>query len=187
MDMDDDWVDDIDIEIEEENFPATEILIEEHKLIKKGLEMLEKAVMSGVSDSKVYEQLVEFFSGYADRIHHGKEEEILFRDLKKNSPTHIVEMVNTLESDHITGRDLVSKIRENAGNISSLKDYALSYVTFLRDHILKEDEGLFPSMHPYLSREKEENMIPEFKKVDTERNKDYYESIIRKLEDRISN
>lgn len=187
MNMDEDWIDDIDIEIEEESYPATEVLVEEHRQIEKALEILEKAVRSGVSDPELYERLADFFSGYADRIHHGKEEEILFKVLKRTAPEHILEIVSALESDHVTGRDLVGKMRKNSENFDSLKDFALSYVSFLRDHILREDEGLFPSMHPYLSRDEEEIIASEFEKVDAERSRDHYEELLRDIEKQFSN
>lgn len=76
--------------------------------------------------------------------------------------------MRALEEDHVKGRELVRKIRENASSVEKVRDYALAYASMLRDHIVKEDEGLFPAMHPYLSPEDEKEMLKEFERIDTE-------------------
>jgi len=149
-----------------EGYPATAVLVEEHRFIKKAIDTLVNAVKNGIEDEKFYLNLAEFFSEYADAIHHGKEEEILFEYLKKNAPEHVLEIVSELENDHVRGRELVKKIRENASSVNALRNYALAYASMLRDHIFKEDEGLFSAMHPYLPKEKEKEMMEEFMKAD---------------------
>ncbi len=48
---------------------------------------------------------VDFISVYADRCHHGKEEEILFRDLaKKKMNEEDTRIMNELIEEHIWGR-----------------------------------------------------------------------------------
>ena len=149
-----------------EEYPATKVLVEEHRVIKRALDVLAGAVRSGVQDEKLYSDLARFFSEYADAIHHGKEEKILFEVLKKKAPDHVLEIVRALEDDHVRGRELVRRIRENASDVEKLRDYALAYASMLRDHIVKEDEGLFPAMHPYLSPDEEREMLKEFERVD---------------------
>ncbi len=162
-------VEDLEAQVEagdHEGYPATTVLVDEHKVIKRAIDILVNVVKSGVQDEKLYLDLARFFSEYADAIHHGKEEDILFKYLKEHAPKHVLEIVKELENDHVMGRELVGKIRENASDVDALRDYALAYSSMLRDHILKEDDGLFIAMHPYLSKEKEEDMLREFLEAD---------------------
>ncbi len=164
-----------------EEYPATIVLVEEHKTIKKAIDILVNSVKNKVQDESLYLNLARFFSEYADAIHHGKEEKILFEYLKKKKvPEHVLEIVRELENDHVRGRELVEKIRENASDVESMGDYALAYASMLRDHILKEDEGLFEAMHPYLPVEEEEEMVKEFRKVDPSSKKEL-EMLIEKM------
>ncbi len=164
-----------------EEYPATIVLVEEHKTIKKAIDILVNSVKNKVQDESLYLNLARFFSEYADAIHHGKEEKILFEYLKKKKvPEHVLEIVRELENDHVRGRELVEKIRENASDVESMGDYALAYASMLRDHILKEDEGLFEAMHPYLPVEEEEEMVKEFRKADPSSKKEL-EMLIEKM------
>ncbi len=136
-------------------------------VIKKAIDILVDAVKNEIRNEQLYLNLAKFFSEYADAIHHGKEEKILFEFLKeKRVPDHVLEIVKELENDHIKGRELVRKIRENASSFEVMRDYALAYASMLRDHILKEDEGLFRAMHPYLPKEEERKMMEEFRNAD---------------------
>jgi hemerythrin-like domain-containing protein len=186
-----DWIEDIEsikssIErIRENQYPATKVLVEEHELIKKALEVLVNAVKSGFQDEELYSDLARFFSEYADAIHHGKEEKILFEVLKKKAPEHVLEIVRTLEEDHVRGRELVRKIRENASSVERVRDYALAYASMLRDHIVKEDDGLFPAMHPYLSPDEENETLKEFERVDTDSKEDL-EKLVKELASKVT-
>ncbi|ADC64859.1 Hemerythrin HHE cation binding domain protein [Ferroglobus placidus DSM 10642] len=181
MEEDLDWVEKIEEKVEE--FPATEVMMDEHRVIERALSVLKKAVDERIEDEELYLSLAEFFSKYTGEIHHGKEEEIVFKVLKEKAPKHIIDMINALEEDHRVGAELVGKIRENAANFEKLRDFALAYYSMLRDHIVKEDQGLFPAMHPYLSVEEEEKLLKEFERIDKEKEK--YEKLVAELEEKV--
>ena len=66
-------------------------LMWEHRIIEKMIDVLRNEIKTITEKSDVnavlIDQAVDFFRTYADRTHHGKEEDILFRDLaKKSSP-----------------------------------------------------------------------------------------------------
>ncbi len=179
-------VEDLEAQVEagdHEGYPATTVLVDEHKVIKRAIDILVNAVKSGVQDEKLYLDLARFFSEYADAIHHGKEEKILFKRLKEIAPEHIHDMIEDLENDHVEGRRLVAKIKESISDPEALKNYALAYASMLRNHISKEDDGLFIAMHPYLSKEKEEEMLREFLEVDPPSKREL-EMIVERLERR---
>jgi hemerythrin-like domain-containing protein len=99
------------------------------------------------------EQAVDFFRTYADRTHHGKEEEILFRDLaqKKMSLKHRKTMDELLR-EHIQGRQRVRKIVEAKDLYVNGYPEALPHIArelkalveFYPKHIEKEDKDFFP-------------------------------------------
>ena len=62
------------------------LLMREHRRIERMVEGLRgerESVRRGVVDPVFIDNAVDFFRTYADRTHHGKEEDILFRDLEK--------------------------------------------------------------------------------------------------------
>ena len=84
-------------------------LMWEHRLIEKMLASLMKHVdkieKSKIVNPVVIDVAVDFVRMYADRTHHGKEEEILFRDLaKKNLPPELKKTMQELLDEHAWGR-----------------------------------------------------------------------------------
>lgn len=95
------------------------------------------------------EKIAEFLSNFADRCHHGKEEDILFPEVIKDISNLF--MVNELLGEHKSGRDYIH------GIIESIKYYKTGnpdafhiavnmegYIYLLREHIRKESISLFP-------------------------------------------
>ena len=105
---------------------------------------------------------VDFMRTYADRTHHGKEEEILFRDLyrKKLSPEH-ARMMTELIEDHkytrtLTGRLVEVKEKYVNGDKAALRDVVSclkALAEFYPPHIEKEDKHFFFSIMDYFSKE----------------------------------
>jgi hemerythrin-like domain-containing protein len=62
--------------------------MKEHRVIERIIPLLEK----NLQKSRVYQKVdtefltivIDFFKTYADKIHHGKEEDILFKSLRRN-------------------------------------------------------------------------------------------------------
>ncbi len=61
-------------------------LMQEHRLIERMIELIRKSAEDIRSDKKIdpkfVDNAVDFIRTYADKMHHCKEEDILFRDLK---------------------------------------------------------------------------------------------------------
>lgn len=76
------------------------ILMWEHRLIERVIGLFPEHVArigrTGTVDTFFIENAVDFIRTYADRTHHGKEEDILFRQLegKNMSPEHRKIMVD---------------------------------------------------------------------------------------------
>ncbi len=106
-------------------------LMREHRLIERMVNLLSRELkqMTGSNKADVDFLMfaIDFIRTYADRTHHGKEEDILFRELakKKLSQEHRQTM-NELVEEHITGRKITANL-SNArddymkGNLESVK------------------------------------------------------------------
>ena len=131
-------------------------LMWEHRLIEHMVDLL-RSEIDRITSKKtanviLIEQAVDFFRTYADRTHHGKEEEILFRDLaqKKMSPEH-GKIMDELVREHIQGREMVRKLVEAKdlyvnGYADALPHIARELkelVEFYPKHIEKEDKHFF--------------------------------------------
>ena len=84
-------------------------LMIEHRLIARMISLIKDAVAQIESTQKVNPLLVDtavdFIRMYADRAHHGKEEDILFRDLSKRSlSAEDQRVMEELIQEHVFGR-----------------------------------------------------------------------------------
>ena len=102
------------------------------------------------------EKIVEFLINFADKCHHGKEEEILFPEVIKDISN--LALVNELLGEHKAGRDYIY------GMAQSLKYYDTGnpdayhiatnmegYILLLIVHIKKESKFLFPIVRKQIS------------------------------------
>jgi len=150
-------------------------LMIEHRLIEKMIKFMEEEIEKMKKYKKAnplfIDTAVDFIRMYADKTHHGKEEDILFRDLKKKeiSPNH-QKIMNELVEEHIWARTKVGKLVEAKeqyvkGNINVIKDIMDlmdNLVKFYPDHIKKEDKHFFIPVMSYFSKEEQDDMLQEF-------------------------
>ncbi len=96
--------------------PRGQLMIE-HRLIEKCLASAAestKDMKEGRYDPDLIDTIVDFIKTYADRTHHGKEEDILFRTLSQRqiSGDDLVVM-NELIDEHKRARQKVGRIVES--------------------------------------------------------------------------
>ena len=154
-------------------------LMREHRLIERMIKILEKELIKMKKTNKVDTNTiligVDFFRTYADRTHHGKEEDILFRDLAKKqlSPEH-KKIMNTLLEDHIFARKTVGAlidaytnyIKGKTGSIKEIISNLEKLVTLYPRHIYVEDKEFFYPILEYFSKEQHDLMLQEFWEFD---------------------
>jgi hemerythrin-like domain-containing protein len=74
---------------------ARGLLMIEHRLIERMISIIKAVSMQIASTQEVdpvfVDTTVDFIRTYADQTHHGKEEDILFRDLSKRALTMLAE------------------------------------------------------------------------------------------------
>jgi hemerythrin-like domain-containing protein len=153
--------------------PIAPLMIE-HRLIEKMLAVIQKEIDRGEKQNKINPEFidlaVDFIRIYADRCHHGKEEDILFRDLKQK-PLSLEEkrVMDELIEEHQQGRktvaDLVKAKKQYLEGDQEALGIMLERLKFLIDfyprHIRKEDQHFFMPIMKYFSREEKEAMLQE--------------------------
>jgi hemerythrin-like domain-containing protein len=132
--------------------PPVKKLVDEHVLIKRLLALIPHIVEYVQTSVKVDKDLVlrcvDFIRTYADKYHHMKEEDILFKYVDNKA-----EIIQIMYKDHDTGRDHIRQVVEGAetGNKAQIKEHLLAYRELLTQHIKKEDEILYPWIDRQLS------------------------------------
>lgn len=144
-------------------------LMIEHRLIERMIKLMDSQLQRTKKENKIdagfIDTAVDFIRIYADRCHHGKEEDILFKSLsgKELSVEH-KKIMNELIREHVMGRETVKKLGEAKeaylrGQGSAINDIIVNMetlVNFYPKHIEKEDKRFFiPSMGYFTDSEKD--------------------------------
>jgi len=141
---------------------AAQILMHEHSLILKVLSAIEDRISAleagAAADRAFFERAVEFLRNFADRCHHGKEEDILFTmmvdelDYPRGGGT-----VAVLTTEHERGREFIRGIAEAAAALDTdstaaktIVENGRGYIQLLRTHIDREDTIVFPMAEQFL-------------------------------------
>ena len=174
---------------------ARGLLMIEHRLIERMLSVISLALSEIESRRKVdpvfVDTAVDFIKVYADRTHHGKEEEILFKELK-NKPLSPEDRkaLDELMQEHLFGRQttqalIAANTRYRNGDSKALDDIAGSLKTlidFYPRHIEKEDKHFFPSAKAYLTDEEDQTMLVRFHEFDQMMIHEKYKRVVEGLE-----
>ncbi|MFH1059802.1 MAG: hemerythrin domain-containing protein [Pseudomonadota bacterium] len=172
-------------------------LMHEHRLIERMIERLaaEAARLraGGALDPTRIDQGVDFIRTYADRCHHGKEEDILFRDLaSRGLSPELGRVMQELIQEHVHARGLVAKLAAaNQGGRGGEAGAGLAVAGLLEElaafyppHILKEDKHFFfPCMELFSSEEKDA-MLAEFAAFDQKLIHEKYGRVVAAWEER---
>jgi len=147
--------------------PAMQGLVDEHAVIKRVLAMV-PVIIEGLDASRdedrtLVRDTVDFIRSYADRYHHAKEEEILFKEFDEN-----LEMVKVFNEDHRIGRGHVKAVLEalETGDNRTIQEHFMGYGELLTGHIKREDEVLYPWMDRNLSTSQIGRLFSRFASVD---------------------
>ena len=164
----------------ENKMDSTEMLKKEHERILVIVDRLEKeceSLESGEKEDKnFFRKSIDFIRNYADKFHHAKEEDILFKEFVKLVEKEEVHCnpVEQMLHEHDLGRDFVKGIEEglDENNNEKIIRNARGYTQLIREHIFKEDDILYPMADEALSKEVQEEMLKKFKNIENKRKKD---------------
>ncbi len=159
----------------------TEQLQEEHQGITLMLKILESVCAKMEAKERVdpnhLEQIVEFFRVFADRCHHGKEEDLLFPEMEKAGVPKERGPIGVMLAEHTQGRGFVKGMDEAAtrykqGDPRGRKDFvenARNYISLLTQHIQKENNILFPMGERVLAKKTQEKLFEGFENLEREK------------------
>ena len=172
-------------------------LMREHRLIERMVGLLKGELDSirgkGEVDRLFIEKAVDFFRTYADRTHHGKEEDILFKALngKQLSAEHR-KIMDELVDEHVEARKTVSSLSESNRRYERDRGEAVlgeiiqcleKLVKLYPEHIEKEDKHFFYPILDYFTREEQDDMLGDFWDFDRMMIHEKYGKLVEGLEE----
>ena len=159
---------------------ATDILMDEHKVILRVIGALETAAQRVEAGQAMRPEFfldaAAFIKGFADGCHHRKEEGVLFKEMVAAGLPGESGPIGVMLSEHELGRAYTRALREAALKLQAgdqdarpaLVHAAGSYAALLRQHLGKEDGVLYPMAGRVLSPEVQARLTNDFEKVEHE-------------------
>jgi hemerythrin-like domain-containing protein len=144
-----------------------QILVDEHKLIKRWLALIPDLVknleLTSANEYQMIENGIDLIRSYADRLHHDKEEDVLFSYFDDTA-----DIFQVIYEDHKKARRLVQEMLHALDDKNSrvLAGKMLEYAVLLNEHIHKEDAVLFPWLDSRLTEKKKIELLTRFKQSD---------------------
>jgi len=176
---------------------ATQQLKDEHEGIKLMLKIMEKISDDLENGEKLniehYGKIIDFIKGFADKCHHGKEEDILFPAMVNHGIPNEGGPIAVMLNEHQLGRDHIKslsgsfedfKIGNKSASIGIISS-SIGYVQLLRNHIEKENNILFPMADRVLNEEEQKKIFDAFEKLEVEKigigKHDEYHKLLKEL------
>lgn len=159
---------------------ATDILMQEHRVIERVLVTLEAAAQKVEKGEPVrpglFIEAADFVQGFADGCHHKKEEGVLFVSMNAHGVPVQGGPVGMMLMEHEQGRTFIQGMRQAAERLASgdqtareaVCRNAYGYVNLLRLHIYKEDNVLFPMANQVIPQEQQEQVAEGFEHIEHE-------------------
>lgn len=170
-------------------------LMIEHRLIERMIDVMREELNIFEKEKKLNPEFlktaVDFIRTYADRCHHGKEEDILFRELgeKKLNDEHRHTMEELIE-DHRWGRKMTARLVEanrryiegDRDAMSTAIDCMKSLIQFYPKHIEKEDKHFFIPCMDYFTEAEQQSILREEWEFDKNLIHEKYKNIVIAVE-----
>lgn len=147
---------------------ATQDLRKEHEAIIYVLKILEQMMLKKKSDEQLqlqyYEELVFFLKTFADKCHHGKEENYLFNELIKKGIPNEGGPIGVMLKEHAQGREYIAQMSKaiEDKSIDGFNQAAMQYRDLLRSHIEKENNVLFQMADKVIDEQEQVIMFEKF-------------------------
>ena len=173
------------------------ILKHEHRVIERVMHAVEGVCLRLEGGAKVPAEVLleiaDFVATFADRYHHGKEEQFLFPALAQQGITREGGPLGVMEYEHQVERGLIADLRQaidlyQEGDVEGAENFtgaARAYLRMLIGHIEKEDSILFRIADEILEDVEKDAIAESFKQLDSalgSRSLQDYERIASELE-----
>ena len=179
-------------------------LMTEHRLIERMVSIMRQdleRIRSNIAvdpefafvDPVFIDVAVDFLRTYADRCHHGKEEDILFVELAtKELPPDLKKIMDELTEEHQRAREYTQELVKAKENFLREEPEAVNQILFYIDkltamypkHISKEDQHFFISCMAYFTPEEKEAMLARMWEFDRQMIHDKYLGVVSAIENR---
>jgi hemerythrin-like domain-containing protein len=145
-----------------EAMDAIETLMNEHRTIERVIDALvaftADARLRGTTDREELARFVGFLTGFADSLHHGKEEDVLFAAMARHGFPTEGGPIAVMLAEHARGRAFIQVLAAAAegdapwtdADRRRIAEAAAGYGLLLRSHIHKEDAILYPMAEQHL-------------------------------------
>jgi len=169
--------------------PPMKKLVDEHVVIKRLVALIPRIAatldLETEEGRSVIRDSVDFIRSYADKYHHAKEEEILFKLFRPD-----LDILQVMHQDHENARAHVQAILEalDGSDGRAVAEHLTAYHDLLTEHIKREDEILYPWMDRHLSMTQIGELFAAFQQVD----EDFgdaprkYQAFVRGLEETVT-
>jgi len=123
------------------------------------------------------DQAVDFIKTFADKCHHGKEEDLLFKAMTKVGFPAESGPIAVMLSEHGEGRGYVQEMAIAAvnyrndvqGAAAQFAENAINYKILLTQHIMKENNILFPMADANIPTNTQNSLLEDFERVEIEK------------------
>lgn len=157
---------------------ATQILMDEHRVIERVIVALEIAAGKLGKGENISPQFFlnasDFISGFADGCHHQKEEGVLFKTMSVHGTPENSGPIAVMLHEHEQGRQFNRQMSAAAkrlaaggqGAVNDIVQNALGYANLLRQHIQKEDQILFPMADKVIPTPQHDQVFEDFEHIE---------------------
>lgn len=166
-------------------------LMIEHRLIERMIDVMREELNIIEKEKQLNPEFlaraVDFIRTYADRCHHGKEEDILFRELgAKNLKDEHRHAMEELVEEHRWGRKMTARLVEankrhvegDRDALSVVMDCMRFLVQFYPKHIEKEDKHFFIPCMDYFTEAERQAILSEEWEFDRNLIHEKYKNIV---------
>ena len=186
--------------IENTNPSVTDILHYDFDVIKRMLQILEKATKCLDEDKPIskenFSDMVQIITNFSDKHHQEKEDKVLFPALKVKNEGEKKDFLGRLLMEHVSARD---EMRNLSGALNSfyqgkkakkkIAKIARSYIEDMEKHIEMEEKILFPWINKTLTPDEQVMFVKKFDALEKEDLDagvhEKYSAMIEKLEQQV--
>ena len=144
------------------------VLRDEHRLMLTVVDAMEREsrrmLAGGAVEPEFWRRVVEFLEHFLDRLHHEKEESVLFPELERLGLAAKMESVEALSAEHAEGRRAMRTILEALArrDASRLAHASIGFCRRERQHIVREEDQLLPAVLHSLAPEQAARLAQAF-------------------------
>jgi hemerythrin-like domain-containing protein len=183
---------------------SIELMVKEHEYILSFNKVVRKACASILAGGDVYPedfyQMIDFARNYADKHHHGKEEQLLFNEMMNHLGQIGVNLIkHGMLVEHDLGRLFITELEQDVMTYEKTNNQdlkldiianAIGYTKLLQRHIDKEDQVVYTyaekSLDPALLKEIDEKVKVFEEEAESKKIQEYYLGILETLSKKYS-